>query len=303
MAKIQMTAPPAPGAATHGGHEAPVEEKHHWLRQLGDELFFVFVIVMFFKLFLVDLYKIPTGSMTPTLVGGQIARLDINGDGLRDLAYWLDEGSDLRTLKFMADGQGHLNMPQPPTASVMPEQDPRFVSPAESNAWRRNGWAYRRYDRILVNKTSYWFHDPRHGEIVVFKVPPGIWRPEAPIYIKRLVGEPGDRVTFDPHGLAMINGTLLEKPDFFTRQYYSTRVSSLAHGFGEWPEITYQPSADSPQDLLISEIRVPPGHAYVMGDNTLGSLDSRYWGGVPIEHFKGRAFLRVFPFKAAGWLK
>jgi signal peptidase I len=50
----------------------------------------------------------------------------------------------------------------------------------------------------------------------------------------------------------------------------------------------------------LDRIDVPAGQVFVMGDNTLGSLDSRYWGGVPTENLKGRAFLRVWPLRRLG---
>jgi signal peptidase I len=36
---------------------------------------------------------------------------------------------------------------------------------------------------------------------------------------------------------------------------------------------------------------VPEGHYFMMGDNRDQSSDSRYWGFVPDDHIKGRAFL------------
>jgi signal peptidase I len=307
----QIMTPPTPAApplaarkSAVPGKSSPAEDpKHHWLRQMGDELFFVFIMVMFFKLFLVDLYKIPTGSMTPTLIGGMVADLDINGDRKKDLAYWSREDRDDYTIQFFRQPDGTLAAPEPPRADVSHMNDPRIAAYSESLSWRNARLPYRRYDRILVNKLGFWFHQPRRGQIVVFKVPESIWKMEAPIYIKRLAGEPGDLLTFDPHGRLIANGQLVETPPFYKTQYYSNVIEFGQQGTNEFPGNTYAPSIESPVKRLLTSIHVPTDEAYVFGDNTLGSFDSRYWGGVPLENFKGRAFFRVYPFSVLGFLK
>ncbi len=43
------------------------------------------------------------------------------------------------------------------------------------------------------------------------------------------------------------------------------------------------------------EIVVPQGHVLAMGDNRDNSSDGRYWGFVPVSHAKGRALVRWWP--------
>ncbi|HOE95466.1 MAG TPA: signal peptidase I [Candidatus Sumerlaeota bacterium] len=276
-------APPQPAAAP----PAPREPLTRRLRDLADELVFVFVIVMFVKLFLVELYKIPTGSMTPTLLGGHIAHVDLNEDGRRDIIYFDQDQS--YALAFVWNGERYVARPD-----LNP--DGPFL-----DRLIRAGRTGKQFDRILVNKLAYWFRGPRRGEIVIFKVPRSIYRREAPIYIKRLVGEPNDLLTFDPAGRLIVNGRLQEEPDFFKTQRYNPVIRVTTNHFERIPDIHYLP--EDRHSVRLESIAIPEGHYYVFGDNTAGSLDSRYWGGVEQDHFKGRAFLRVWPLTQFNYLK
>ncbi len=270
------------GKPGHSGGQTPAG-----LRQYLDELVFVFVIVMFMKMFLVELYKIPSGSMTPTLLGGRVAHVDINGDDEKDIIY--------------------IEQPRG-TPYVYRSTPDRYVYDAELKAAASaqlkflgsRGKLKDQFDRILVNKLAYWLRDPSRGEIVIFKVPSRIHTARAPIYIKRCVGEAGDILTFDPDGRLLVEGKSLHEAGFFGTQEYVTRVSATTRGFFRMPEIEYEHVAGSA--FRLREIRVPADEAYVFGDNMHGSLDSRYWGGVPLSHFKGRAFMRVWPLNQFNFL-
>jgi signal peptidase I len=279
--------PPKPDAAK-GGATPTWEER---VRELVDELVFVFVIVMFMKMFLVEIYKIPTGSMTPTLLGGTVAETDLNKDGLEDLVYWDPQGGGLimdHGLLFINDGRRKL---RDPLAALSAGENARLV---------QAGKAHNVYDKILVNKLVYWFKEPKRGEVVVFKVPNPPFLPETPIYIKRLVGEPGDTLSFvdDPAtggelAQLALDGRPVEAPDFFKDWRYRPTVNTIFNNWIDLPFVKYEQV--SPRIRRLKEIRVPEDMVFMLGDNTDSSLDSRYWGGVPTENLKGRAFFRVWP--------
>jgi signal peptidase I len=169
-------------------------------------------------------------------------------------------------------------------------------------------------DLILVNKYHYGVrlpvinkkiipnHDPKRGDVMVFRYP------ENPSidYIKRVVGIPGDEVSYRNQQL-YLNGTAVPTtplPDFFneeTRRFDPQYVEKL----GESDHrilvdrqrssfITVPSSFPYKENCRYSgegvTCKVPSGHYFMMGDNRDNSQDSRYWGFVPDENIVGRAF-------------
>lgn len=98
-------------------------------------------------------------------------------------------------------------------------------------------------DRVIGSRLYYLRHDPARGEIIMFDYPDD---PNT-LYIKRIIGMPGDHVEiFD--GKVYINGEALDEP-------YLDVVTE-----GTW----------GPYD-------VPEGCYFMLGDNRNDSADSRYW--------------------------
>jgi signal peptidase I len=120
---------------------------------------------------------------------------------------------------------------------------------------------------ILVDKWSYLFHAPGRGDVIVFVAPP---HPDQD-YIKRIVALPGDTITINDTTV-IVDGVKLHE------SYVDPRNQSNI-----WASKT------------ISNMIVPPDDYFVLGDNRMGSSDSRDWGFVPRENVIGRAALVYWP--------
>ena len=246
------------------------------LRDWIDAIIVAIVLALFVRVFLLEMFEIPSGSMTPTLIGGEVAWFDYNQDGRTDLVSFPEHQ---RPLLFLNDG-AHLVGQGP-------------LSVADRTHLAAPGQARMQRDKILVDKLAYWFRQPRRGDVVVFKVPERIWDEDKPIYIKRCVGEPGDVLSFDREGSLIANDRRVVEPSFFNSQRYQLSVPGQPGDAWLLPEMSYEATDDGNSE--IRRIHVNRGELYVFGDNTWSSRDSRYWGGVPLDHLKGRAFCRIWP--------
>jgi signal peptidase I len=128
-------------------------------------------------------------------------------------------------------------------------------------------------------------------------------------YIKRVIGIPGDRIVYRGKRLS-INGTELpwQSSGFYTdaEVNYLRLPTYLERIDGRSHQMMILPSAPVVDLALVRQFAhrdnceynddgfsctVPAGHYFMMGDNRDQSADSRYWGFVPDDHIKGRAFL------------
>ena len=128
-------------------------------------------------------------------------------------------------------------------------------------------------DQLIVDCFTYHFlHEPQRFDIVVFrlKYDPGTF------YVKRIIGLPGETVLIRD-SVIYINGKPIEDP-------YATQ-SHFPAG-----------SAQEPVTLGADEF-------FVMGDNRINSIDSRYAvGPVKRTQLVGKPFYRIWPFTKRGSL-
>jgi len=163
-------------------------------------------------------------------------------------------------------------------------------------------------DFILVNKFSYGIRlpvlhkkvvnigDPERGDVMVFRFP----RDPKLNYIKRVIGVPGDTLTYKNKQL-FINGeeAKLEDDGEYAFQQIESRgrtARQLKEIFGEEAHSILIDDASPAIDM---EVTVPEGRYFVMGDNRDHSNDSRYWRFVPEENIVGKAFFIWFSWKSA----
>lgn len=267
-------------------HESLESGLLYGLRSWFEALVLAFALAMFVRTFVFELFKVPTGSMTPTIIGGQIIETDWNHDGKEDL---LVVQSSNRVLTFLREGERLV------------DHGFEDVDPIVMNQFKLSGELKNEYHRIFVNKFAYWFRDPRRGEIIVFKVPDPIWNPAKPFYIKRCVGLPGDELSFSPEGKLQVAGRdPANDTPFFGEHKYKDKVEKFSVGLHRFDYVEYEDA--SPDFLRIKKIHVPEDNFYVMGDNTSSSLDSRYWGCFEGNRLKGKAFFRYWPLKKISFL-
>jgi signal peptidase I len=147
-----------------------------------------------------------------------------------------------------------------PTSSMEPTLE--CARPTEGCTARFN-------DRVIVAKIVYRFRGPRRGEIAVFHAPPAAKRrcSEGGTFLKRVIGLPGEVVS-EKDGFFYVDGRKLVEP--YVPFDYRDSVTS------RWG-------------------RLGPKHYFVMGDNRIGSCDSRTWGPVERSAFIGPVVATYWP--------
>lgn len=128
-------------------------------------------------------------------------------------------------------------------------------------------------DRILVSKLSTEFGTIHRGDILVFHPPPHACSENLTVYVKRVIGLPGDTVTSKGNTI-YVDGKPLKET---------------------WTH--YEPVSPA-----IGKVVVPANHYFMMGDNHPDSCDSRYWGTIPRSAVIGKAFFTIWPLDRIGFL-
>jgi signal peptidase I len=164
-------------------------------------------------------------------------------------------------------------------------------------------------DRITLAPPAKWmplvhYREPKRNDIVVFYKPVADAQGNYLILVKRLIGEPGDRIHLRD-GIVYINGKAQKLPPDGDDSPGSMRDEIFLDEFPSVPPVAFgEPGEGTPEAWAIDfpnhiengDLVVPPGKYFMMGDHRHNSLDSRYWGFVPRENIVGRPIFNYWSF-------
>lgn len=267
-------------------------------------------------------FRIPTGSMQPTLYGIHYVDRELSGN------HWTRSlPAPLRALLY-ADKRAEASAPADGTI------DPESLKEAPSGLFGSTTFTIggrpvslpgpaakvvdyagldpdRRYragdkladgflslgDHLFVERFSLYLSTLKRGDVVVFTTENlhyeghELSEQSGFFYIKRLAGLPGDTLKIvddqlyvKPQGAAAFEKIQTIAPKFV--KVYSDRGGYAGHVNKMGIHL-----AESG-----SEYTVPPDHFFMLGDNTRFSLDSRFFGAVPRRNLVGRAAFVFWPF-------
>jgi signal peptidase I len=220
------------------------EENEPWWIEYPKSFFPIILIVFSLRSFVIEPFKIPSGSMIPTLLVGDFILVNKYTYGIR-----------------------------------LP----------------------------VINKKILDINEPKRGDILVFRYP------EDPSidYIKRVVGLPGDTITYHNKQL-IINGEAIKTEyegdykyvesgfgyiysdrfsEYLNPESHSILINQDVKGiqFSNVRQFEFRESCKYHRTGFTCE--VPPGSYFTLGDNRDSSSDSRYWGFVPERNIVGKAFM------------
>lgn len=180
-------------------------------------------------------------------------------------------------------------------------------------------------DNLFVNKITYGFRLPfmkeklveftpiKRGDIVIFKFPAkdkkqiNCGEPQyGRDFVKRVIGLPGDKVEVR-NKQVYINDELFPTQDYevydnHIREEYFLDIPQEEYQ-SLWESRTLEHSLGMYLRDYFGPVIVPQGQYLVLGDNRDFSCDSRFWGPVPKENIKGKAWLLHWPLSRIRFIK
>jgi signal peptidase I len=130
-------------------------------------------------------------------------------------------------------------------------------------------------NKVVVNKFGDEINELERFDVIVFHAN------EEEDFVKRVIGLPGDKIEYREDRL-YVNGEKVYEP--FLKQYREKSLGGYLTG-------------DFTLEDLTGFEKVPEGKLFVLGDNRLGSWDSRQFGFISVDQVVGKVNLRYWPLE------
>lgn len=306
-------------------------------RENFDVLVVAISVAMAFRAYFYQPFKIPTGSMQPTLYGIHSEPRVPSEAGAWDtqplkFAKWLVTGESFKIVKAKASGTVHFmqsgGSKKPGYTPVVVAGVPHYVpnDAVEVDRERRvvslkggvcDGASVKQGqvlwsgvvisgDFVFVNRWKWNFSHPTRGEVMVFSTTGITALQQGTHYIKRMTGLPNETLQVKAPNL-LVNGVAVTEP---------LRIGQISRKETVWPKgpaySGFNPSGARQAFLsgksLADEsdsVTLKSDQYYAMGDNSFNSYDSRYWGPVPERNLLGPATVVYWPLASPrlGWIR
>ena len=292
-------------------------------------------VAMAIRTFFLQPFKIPTGSMQPTLYGITHADFRNQAETKFPTGFGAFVDSWFRGTTYyhvVCEEDGEFRGAEPPkTVIPLLVKKQRFQVGARAyTIWfppdqlfggvhrseLKHGQQFRKGEDILklkvisgdhlfVDRMSYNFRRPERGEIIVFETKGIPTLPQDQFYIKRMVAMSDERVRLGDDRHLRINGLRLDaSTPRFENVYHLTGPPRDSHFSGQVNELVARQNERHGLAPLFGdgrqEFHVRPNHYIVMGDNTMNSLDSRAWGDFAQANVIGKSAFVYWPFLSQG---
>lgn len=295
------------------------------IRENIEVIFVAIAAAMAIRAYFFQPFKIPTGSMQPTLYGitvqaepslkadnplTRIANMILFGERhqavrAKTSGYlrMINDLHGLTKLDLQTDkGRTHYivyvdDVPHKIPAALFMENQDRirslFGQKINKGDLLAGGGVIKSGDYILVNRMKYNFIRPKRGDIAVFDTyeltHPQVRKDN--YYIKRMVGLPDETISVAPPYL-LVNGEKTTDPRF-DKIFNNENYDGYVFGSTQVDPVLISKSDDS--------IKIPDDSYLFFGDNTTMSLDGRYFGPVKERDILGPAFFVCWPLDRAGF--